>query len=336
MRAFLLVAFFGLAASVSDSEIGQCMVDGGEAVNDAADAAMFIWASVKRCGKAGLEIKCEVDVSSAAESVNSMINIILKALDKCGNLKDANKDCGMAAGLLTEHTAGLAAAAGDLVQKCPNAKGAMEKLVAHKQAAGPAFGHSIALCMVNMKDTAKSLFKLTQEFQTVDKNCGGSPSDSKPCLSNAFRLVGGFAAIGEFLAGAVGHCSKVPQHHEDALCAQASEMVVHHSMKVSAAATDLAIKCAQGSGPSGLRNPTSGVASQRGGSPPTEVVIEEQVPRLYEMNGQGQSAGFANMVLGAFLPVTAIVGFAAGRVYGRRATQHQSRQLPLSDTEVEI
>merc|ERR1712118_432430 len=86
---------------------GQCLVDSGEAVSDAMDAALFIWSAAKRCGKANLELKCAIDITAAVKSVNSMVNVLLRTLDKCDALHGANKACGMQASKLTEYTAGL-------------------------------------------------------------------------------------------------------------------------------------------------------------------------------------------------------------------------------------
>ena len=52
MRSFIAFAVLGLAsADLTSQEIAHCLVDGGEAVDDAADAALFIWAAYKRCGR---------------------------------------------------------------------------------------------------------------------------------------------------------------------------------------------------------------------------------------------------------------------------------------------
>lgn len=52
------------------------------------------------------------------------------------------------------------------------------------------------------------------------------------------------------------------------------------------------------------------------------VVEEEQVPRLFELFGGKSSDNTSmNLVLGAFLPVTAIVSFVGGRYYAARNSQ---------------
>jgi len=321
MRSFIAFAVLGLAsADLTSHEIASCMVDGGEAVDDAADAALFIWAAYKRCGRSQMEVKCTVDIASATESVNSMVNVMLKALKKCKAL-DAS-ECGMAAGTLTRAVAGLTAGGADIIQKCPKA---FNHTV--PTATLPAFKTSQALCLVDVKNTAKSLMKITKEFMAVRKNC--AKEDKHACASNALRIIGGLAAIGEFVSGSIGHCTKADPttglaHKESALCAQAVSMVTHHTAKVAAASTDLSAKCVAPA-------PAPSPVSLNGG---TVVIMKGQPGRLYEQGSKSRTTTSSlNIVLGAFLPVTAIVAFAGGRFYAnRRIRTEQSRNL-MHDTE---
>jgi len=317
MRSFIAFAVLGLAsADLTSQEIAHCLVDGGEAVDDAADAALFIWAAYKRCGRSQMEVKCTVDIASATESVNSMVNVMLKALKKC-HVLDAS-ECGMAAGKLTRAVAGLTAGGADIIQKCP-------KVFNHTvpSATLPSFKTSQALCLVDVKNTAKSLMKITKEFMAVSKNC--AKEDKHACASNALRIIGGLAAIGEFVTGSIGHCTKANAtsgNHVSALCAQAVSMVTHHTAKVAAASTDLSAKCVAPA-------PASSPKSLNGGT----VVIQQQIARLYEQDSKSRTTTSSlNIVLGAFLPVTAIVAFAGGRFYAnRRIRTEQSRNL-MHDT----
>jgi hypothetical protein len=68
-------------------------------------------------------------------------------------------------------------------------------------------------------------------------------------------------------------------------------------------------------------------------------VVEVQVPRLYEFDTDKKKKDdaaapvYTNLVLGALLPVTAVVSFVVGRVFAmRRERTTQSRQC-LSDVE---
>merc|ERR1711957_194566 len=85
------------------------------------------------------------------KSVNSMINVILKAVDKCDGLHTVNKECGLQAGKLTEHMAALSAATGQVYQKCPSAAVPNGKMM------GPIAAP--VMCTVDLKNTAKGLFK---------------------------------------------------------------------------------------------------------------------------------------------------------------------------------
>jgi len=60
-----------------------------------------------------------------------------------------------------------------------------------------------------------------------------------------------------------------------------------------------------------------------------------ETSRLYSREAKQVSAGInANVLLAAFLPVTAIVGFVGGRVYGSRRTTHGTREMsPMIDVE---
>merc|ERR1719428_1146167 len=191
-----------------------------------------------------------------------MVNIMLKAMKKCKVIQAG--ECGMAAGELTKAVAGLTAGSADIIRKCP-------KAFKHTVAAGllPSFAKSQALCLVDVKDTAKAILKLTKEFMQVSKNC--AKEDKHACTANALRIIGGFAAIGEFVTGAIGHCTKADPttglaHKESALCAQAVSMVTHHTAKVAAASTDLSAKCVAAA-------PAPSPKSLNGGT----VVIQQQI-----------------------------------------------------------
>jgi len=318
MRSFIAFAVLGLAsADLTSHEIASCMVDGGEAVDDAADAALFIWAAYKRCGRSQMEVKCTVDIASATESVNSMVNVMLKALKKC-HVLDAS-ECGMAAGKLTRAVAGLTAGGADIIQKCP-------KVFNHTvpTATLPSFKTSQALCLVDVKDTAKALMKVTKEFMQVSKNC--AKEDKHACAANALRIIGGFAAIGEFVTGAIGHCTKANAttgNHVNALCAQAVGQITHHTAKVAAASVDLSAKCVAPA-------PAPSAGNLNGGI----VIVENQVNRLYEKGGKSRiTASSTNIVLAAFLPVTAIVAFVGGRYYANRRIEFEQARSLMSDTE---
>jgi len=319
MRSIVLLSIFGLVAAGEPTlaEKGQCLVDSGEAVSDAMDAALFIWASTKRCGKVGLELKCEIDIASAIKSVNSMINVILGAVDKCDALHTVNKDCGLQAGKMTEYIAGLTAAAGVTAQKCPHP--APNNPVAMGALASP------VLCTVSLKNTAKHLFKAVKALTATKAKCNGD--DSKACARNALEVIASIAGMGEYLAGAVGQCQRATgaatKDTRSELCAQAAQALVHHTAKVAEAGIALSTKCHPAAAPALAPIPDMGT-----------VIIDEQQPRLYEQDGmKAAGAPVMNLVLGAFLPVTAIVGFVGGRLYANHRSRTEIARELVSDGE---
>jgi hypothetical protein len=282
-------------AGQSNELTGDCVVDGAEAVSDALDASMFIWASIARCGKNGEVVKCEIGVSSAITAMNSMVNVILKSVNKCGVLNTVNKDCGISIAMLTKHAGGITSASGGIAQKCFQ---------------GPAHGLNwnhgdAAQCVVNVKNTAKNMFKVIKSFLKLEKTQACASGDTNACAENALQIVGAFAGVGEFLAGTVGQCSPSGMH-KGSVCGQQATRLVQQLTEFSERAVDVSQKCANFEPPA----------------------------RLYSAKGpqvrSGSTAGFTNLVLAAFLPLTAIVGFYGGRKSGRHSSQ--TREV-LTDEE---
>jgi lipocalin len=290
--------------NLTSADIRQCVVEGGEAISDAMDAAVYIWAATKRCGKSQLEIQCAVDITSAVQSVGSMITVLAKTLNKCGVIRASG--CGVASLELTKNMAGLGAAASDLVQKCPTAwHRDITKITAGLGSAS--ISHSPAFCLVNVKNMGKSIAKLTKEFMHVNSNC--QKGDKRACSTNVLRLAGGFAAIGEYLAGAIGQCTENSAHDATASCTRASASLVQYAAKVAANGVDLTQMCGmQGS----------------------------YTSRLYEQNINGangfnaQGTGTVPVVLMVLLPITAILGFFGGRIFANRRLQSKQTHRLVS------
>lgn len=328
MRSFGFLSLVGLAfADPTQVQQGVCLVDSGEAVSDALDSAMFMWAASKRCGKKGLEVKCAVDVSSAIKSLNSMINVIVRTVDECDGLHTMNKQCGMQAGKMTAHLAGLAAAGADVDQKCVLAS---SKAILANNGLG-----SVAapvLCSVNLKNTAKNMFKLVNEFQQTKSQCNGQ--DGESCASNALHIVGAFSAIGQWLAGTAGQCERAADSSKSPtrghLCAQASLALVEYMTKIADDGILLSRQC-------NPTFPTADVATEP--SAGAEHIMVQLPPpegasRLYAGEFQDKRGGSSftiNLVLGALLPVAAVFGFVGGKKVRR---QDNFRRSPVfSDHE---
>merc|ERR1712216_394618 len=102
------------------------------------------------------------------------------------------------------------------------------------------------------------------------------------------------------------------------VCTQAANGLIEYLMEVSKDGITLAQKCTPKAA-----QPVEGA----------DLVIIEQQQRLYEGEKQEDGKNNMNLILGAFLPVTAIVSFIGGRVFAsRRAQADQTREF-MSDTE---
>jgi hypothetical protein len=239
MRSFVALSILGFASGqLNIQSLNKCLVDGEGAVSDAMDASLFIWAATKRCGKEGDGVKCQIDISSAVKAVSSMVGVILKAVDKCGGLGPGSKACGFACNTLGKHSAGLSAALGDLVDKCPHHNGA-----AHSASHDPlGKWESPVMCTVDLKNTAKSIFKAVDALMKEKEACKVS---GHKCYINVLDIVGAFSGIGEYLAGAVGHCkeSTGSTNTRSVLCTQTIGSLVQHAAELSKAGLELSTAC---------------------------------------------------------------------------------------------
>merc|ERR1711924_204160 len=212
----------------------------------------------------------------------------------------------------TEQTAGLGQAAEMVAQKCEN-----------NTVVAPSTGTAAVMCTLSLKNTGKHLFKTISALQKASSAC--STGDHEKCSANILEIVASFAAVGEYVAATVGQCQRasgaLASRTKEELCAGAAQGLVHHTAKAAEAGVNLKGAC---SGP----KITVGIEQAQ-----TTVGIEEAA-RLYAQDGvKVAGVPVANVVLGAFLPVTAIVGFIGGRVYApRRARTEQTREF-MSDNE---
>lgn len=317
MKAAVLCLTFLLCGSVrgrtieEGRELGNCMVDSGEAVSDALDAALFIWASYQRCNKVGQQMTCAVDISNTVKSINSMLNVILRVADKCNALNSANKECGLAAGRLTEHIAGLSGSSAQIAKEC--VPGSSTPAVATGNT------NSKVMCSVDVKNSAKSLFEAIQALRN-NEQCG--VTGSKSCSIHILDIMGALTGFGQFIAGSVGQCKaaaakgvKIDPRME--LCSQAAISAVEYSLKVAKSGLEMSRTCG------------AGVKHKY-------YVPGPNVPhRLFEEDKQIGASGSStvNVLLGAMLPAFAVLGFYGGRAYSSRRSQWQECREVLSDNE---
>jgi len=295
------------------------------------DASLFIWAATKRCGHSGSDVvKCEIDVTSAMKSMNGVIDVILKVVNKCGSLDTENKKVGFAASQLTQAVLKLAASTGKITQSCaPAPVVAPPAAQAKRRLANMPV--NTAMCVVDVKGTFKHLIKAIHSLQHIKKECkhGG-----KKCAHNALAVIAAFGGLGEYVSGAIGDCAQADfggnfgetsNGNADGLeklglpvdpgCLSGIAGLVKALAKVSQAAVDLSIE-------SEKAEPKKEVVAEVAAPIVVTVPVAVQVPpaaRLYaDGDDKDTTTSSTNFVLGAFLPVTALVSFVGGRFYANR------------------
>merc|ERR1719158_2102518 len=144
-----------------------------------------------------------MDVASAIEAMNAMVNVVLKGVEECGSLDATDAKCGLSVGVLTKTFAGVAASSSGVTAKCPNALNGNKGLTflvndpnvneGQSALASAAQQASFAQCLVNVKDVTVNLFKATKRLTTVKENCDGE--HAKHCAHNSLKIVASFAAM---------------------------------------------------------------------------------------------------------------------------------------------
>jgi hypothetical protein len=319
------IAFFALltSAAAADAKETSCILDGAEAADELMDSALYTWAAIERCEKASKEaMECEIDAASAMKSITGMIDTIVKSIDKCGVLDTINRKCGESSTDLVKASAGLAASTGEVVLHCVQKEDRRLQSPCDTVAAAPVapttaapdksstpdiFKHPLKLmkCLVNVKDSMKYIMQTINDISKMKKECDESAGE---CVENAEKLVLALSGLGKVVTGIVGHCKPEVKLGK---CANAVASLTHDLVEIAEAGKTMSVQCAL---PNGGKGPT---------------VVQVPVPaakRLYEQgeNGNIVSSGISsNLILAAFLPLTAIVSFVGGR---RHASRHNSQQ----------
>jgi len=313
LQAFVLLNL-AVSSTVAQHEHNEasCTLSSAEVVDDMLDAAVYIWAATKRCDpkapKADADpVRCSLNILASIESVNAMGNVLLKALEKCGALNFEFKRCGMAIGVLTKATAGLGAASAGIVAKCPNSVNHFKPLVTYATTeeaekyedvhgrANITVGSSMGECLVDIKDTTKSLFQAIKAVLTLKENCEDPYlSDKMHCAHNSLKVSAAFTAMGGYIAGAVGKCTTNVKTKEHAECAEKSMRLIKEAQDVGRAGIDLAKFCG---------------------------AEHDEAERLYIERGEGTGMPIAygssiNAFLTFLLPATAVISFVVGKRVG--------------------
>jgi hypothetical protein len=304
MRAVgVFLSLLALADGAADAKTtGKCLVYGSDAVSEAMDAAMYMWAAIDRCGKASEEIKCSVGILSTVESMNAMVNVILRSMEMCGDLEGVDYQCGMAVSHLTKASAGTGAAAANIAQHCET-PGATNAGTASSIANGNWPQQDPAQCIVDLKDSLHNVFKAFNAFLKIPGACAAGHTH---CVANGLRMSAAVGAMGAYLAGAVGHCSP-PNSVHGSVCAEGSLMLIKSLEEIGQAGIQISEHCGKAS------------------------------TRLYELEhevkAQPSVASPLNIILAAFIPVAAVVSFVGGRHVSKQG--HVQVREFASDSETD-
>lgn len=321
MKWLVIAALLSLARTEDTDKIGQCMVNGGRAVDDLLDAAVYIWAAVQRCngGASGDKILCTLDISATIESVNAMVNVVMKAVQNCGALDASHHRCALAVGVLTRAGAGLTAGSAGIAAKCPNAWNKYKPLaplvyglpslayqgkntaLANAQALANADAKtpsSFAQCLVDVKDMTKSLLKAVSRVMTLEDSCNDGRDH---CAHNYLKLVASLGAMGQYLAGAVGRCAPQDVAHQKAnIHAECTAEVLHsvrHLTNVGRAAVDMNKYCR---------------------------LSDERLYQIANDTGKEEMgsthSNLVTLALTAMLPITAVLSFVGGSRFAKVRT----------------
>lgn len=344
MRTFASVTACVFATvQALDTTPGWCVLDGTSSVNDLMDAGVYSWAASQRCTPQSIQadgpIKCEMDVASAAQSITRMISVILRSVKTCGLV--STDECGMAATKLISHLEGIAAAAGGIVQECPNPlqkqhpnwvmRDSLRQVNGGMSMADPRWPQGEhAVCVVDIKDTVNELFQATININRAKKGCDKA---EHTCVYDAFSIIAAFAGMSKYVMGAVGHCSSgaLPVQDFPLTCTEHISGLVRSVSGFVGDADELQAACSNR-----VPGPVPGYVDS--GNRKTEVfVIPHAKPssRLYQETDKvtTEEGSKLNMALVAFMPIVALASFVVGARQRQQYTSIGSREIELGDAE---
>lgn len=370
MRSIAVLSLLGTAAAQFHAQDqhhhgstlikqGECFgskLDKAAVLGDLMDAAMFIWASQKRCGadeNNTQPVQCEIDITSAIKSITSVANWVMKALTSCQSSYTGMERCVLSAGELEKHVAGLAAAGGGVYQKCfhnmnttsnTSAPGmkvnfslfgdfAASSASNDTKSVGMSMSAPV-MCTVDLKNSATNIIQAIRGIQNVRVDC--RRQDSRQCASNVLEIAASFSGIGEFLAGVLGQCSPFPisaNISKDAICGATVNALVHQTLETSKAGIDISKECSNISsafGNFGNHGSLFGNAwGNNGGFFHTSeaVVIPQETPRLYKKEAD-ESFNYKAYVasLAVLIPITVVASFFGGRAYSNHHVNTAQRR----------
>jgi len=289
---FFALAFTANADGADGHSTFQCSLNGGEAADSLMDAMVYIWASVERCEHTPNTVECTVDITSAIASVTDMINFILGAVQSCGGgLQGEHAQCGKAIGHVTSSLAHITASSAGIVEHCPNSNRPAIKDYEALQAVKNTifFRHNLAHCILDVKSLSKTLFYASGTLVELKTSCQDKGQKNGQCTYHILQVVSAFAWMGKFIAGAVGHCSR--PMNDNAACASDVMGLIGDLDYLGSAGEAVHKFCTLSD-------------SQR-------LYLEKSLHGDTKVSENGSN--FMNIGMVAFIPVTAVLSFLAGR-----------------------
>jgi len=284
----------------------MCAMNGGAAADSLIDATAYIWASVERCENSPNAVQCSVDITAAIAAVSDMINFLLAAVDSCGGgLMGRHQQCGRAVGHVTASLAHIASSSTGIAEHCPNPNRPPIKDFKGLETYHNSifFRHNLAHCMLDVKSLSHTIFYASGALVQLKNSCPGK----ERCTYNILGVVSAFAWMGKFIAGAVGHCSK-PVNDNAACASEVMGLIgdldylasagdrVHHFCSLSESERHEHLRLEH------LRHPLLYLANKQTSEAPAVTSLT------------------MNMGLVAFIPITAVLSFIAGRRMKAHAT----------------
>jgi len=286
----------------------ECATDGAKAVDQATDAAIYIWAATKRCGGSypgspkvkDEKVKCAMDITSSITAVGNVANIIAAALDECGIIKTTDKGCGLLAGQLTTAIAALASDTAGMLDACKPNKfegHAADNLAAIKLNSDTDLG----MCLIDAKGSLASMFAAIGSLKKLQKG---------DVEHNALETVSALASLGQGVAAAVNDCSAFKgKGNQNAVCASRTLGAVAELHRIADLAESMASTC------------------------------KASASRLYLENSiHGRTLGVItknsmSLTLAAFLPVAAVLGFVFGRRFSKAGANRDFETMIQGENE---
>jgi len=280
MRALFVLGGMVLASAHDQA---ACAVEGSLSAGPLAESVMNIWAATQRCEKGGSQVACAIDITSAIESVDATITIIVKALASCGALNTEHVQCGMAVNHLIRDTAGLAAEVGGALNACPWPVKASVAPVAAKLAQTTTLG----FCVSDAGNSMKTLFAAVRSLSTMKADHDAH---------NSLKLVQVLAELGSFLAGSVAHCESAIAGKEDskAECASTVQGMVANLMNVADVGMKVHAACSEDA----------------------RLYLENGAEKATS------SSSSMPLALAALLPISAVLSFVAGSRFAKARSQN--------------